>query len=146
MAFVTLYHVFTQFFGSLTDKREEMIPELKDFIATIKVRVISVFLIVHLGLGLGIYALARNSAFNGWDQTSSLFLAGVLCLYLGFFLGVFFIVWPILPWLSRARKVEHWTQRLIHDLPAFLEQLPKIIAAIQTFKAAWDDSKKPPIT
>ena len=115
---------------------------LQNFQSAIKKRVIAVFLLVHLGLAIAVYALARNSALMGWDQTSTLFLAAILCLYLGFVLGVFFVVAPILPWLNRAKQVEHWTQRLSSDLPVFLEQLPKIIAAVESLIAVWNESRR----
>jgi hypothetical protein len=112
---------------------------IQDFISKIKARVIIVFLIVHLGLIMGVYALARYSALNTWDQTSVFFLAGILCVYMGFFLGVFFIVWPILPWVKRVQAAEHWTKRWMDELPTLIENLPKIIAIVQSIRAAWKE-------
>ena len=107
----------------------------------IKIRIITVFMLVHTGLALGVYSLARAS-FNGWDQTSVVYLAGILCLYLGFLLGVFFVLGPIMPWVQRAKKVDHWIERVIHELPVLVDSLPKIIAAVQTIIALWNDSKR----
>lgn len=73
---------------------------------------------------------------EGWSTTSTLFLSAILCLYVGFLSGVFFIVWPLLPWLRRIRQAESWVERILRELPIFLEHLPKIIAAIQAFRAS----------
>jgi hypothetical protein len=110
---------------------------LQDLISAVKIRAVAVFLLIHLGLVLGIYALARTAAISGWDQTACLFLGSVLCLYLGFVLVIFFVLWPLLPWIRRAKKVEHWTERVMRDLPYLIEQLPKIVAAIQAVIATW---------
>jgi hypothetical protein len=88
-----------------------------------------------VGLALGIYALASNAA-QGWSTTSTLFLSAILCLYFGFAFGVFFIIWPLLPWLKRMRQAETWIERILRELPVFLEHLPKIIAAIQAFRTS----------
>ena len=102
--------------------------------SALKARVLFVFLLIHAGLALGIFALARISYPNGWDLTSVLFLAAVLCLYGGFLLAVAFILIPLLPWLKRAEKVEHWSERLIHDLP-------QLLAIFQKLLAIWNEAK-----
>lgn len=114
-----------------------------DFLNAIKLRAVAVFLLVHVGLVAGVYALARASALGGWDQTAWFFLASILLLYFGFILGVFFIVWPLLPWVRRVRRIESWSQHLLHDLPLLLEQLPKIVAAVQAIAAAWKSATSP---
>jgi Flp pilus assembly protein TadB len=116
----------------------------RDLLNAVKIRAVAVFLLIHLGLVLGIYALARAAALNGWDQTACLFLGAVGCLYMGFVLAIFFVLWPLLPWIRRARKVEHWTERVMRDLPYFIEQLPKIVAAVQTVIAAWKSATAKP--
>jgi hypothetical protein len=110
------------------------IEKLQEVQEKAKLRGIFVFIIIHIGLALGIYALATNAA-EGWSATSTLFLSALLCLYLGFVLGIFFIVWPLLPWLKRIRQAETWVERILRELPVFLEHLPKIIAAIQALRA-----------
>jgi hypothetical protein len=91
-----------------------MLQNLQSAVVT---RVVAVFLLIHAGLILGIYALGRAAAPNGWDETSIILLMSLLCLYGGFLLGVYFIVGKLLPWVKRAQKVEHWTERLLKDLP-----------------------------
>lgn len=115
-----------------------MLQNLKD---AIKLRAFLVFLLVHLGLGCGVFALARSS-YEAWSITSTLFLISIILLYGGFLLGVLFILLPALPWIRRIQRVEHWTERLIHELPLILAQIPKIIAAAQAIIAVWNEAKK----
>ncbi len=105
----------------------------------IRSRAIFVFLVIHLGLILGIYGLARISMPNGWDETSLIFLGALVCLYGGILAAVFFIVWPLLPWLRRVQRIEHWSERLIRDLPILLQHLPQIIEAVQKLRRAWQN-------
>ena len=109
--------------------------------SALKVRSLLVFLMVHVGLALGIFALARSS-YGEWDLTSSLFLATILLLYGGFILSILFIVLPLLPWLKKAQQVEHWSDRLVRDLPIFIEHAPKIIAIVQNAIVTWKEATK----
>ena len=104
----------------------------------IKIRIFIVFLLIHAGLALGIFTLARLSFPNGWDLTSSLFLMSILCLYGGAVLGVMFVLIPILPWLRQARRVKHWSERVI-------ESLPQLFTAFQSFLLLWRDAKLNPM-
>ncbi len=97
--------------------------------SVIKTRVILVFTLTHLGLALSGYALVKN------DPTSSLYIAGVGCLYGGFLLSLFFIITPILPWIRRVQRIEFWISLII-------ENLPKIIAAYQQIIEIWNTSQK----
>jgi hypothetical protein len=115
-----------------------MLQNIQD---AVKKRAIITFILVHIGAALSAIALIRSTTLNGWDVDSFLFATGLLLLYGGFLLGVFFIVAPLLPWLKRAQQAEHWSERLIRELPLFLEQLPKIIAAIQGIVETWNESK-----
>ena len=117
---------------------------LQNLQSAVKKRAIITFILVHIGLALCAFALIRSTMLNGWDLNATFFLTGILFLYGGFLAGVFFIVAPILPWLKRAQQVEHWSERLLRELPMFLEQLPKIIAAVQSLIAAWNESKQAP--
>jgi hypothetical protein len=101
---------------------------LSSFQSVMKARLMAVLLIIHAGLGLGVYSVARASYPNGWDQTSCLVLATVVTLYGGFVLAV-----------------EHWTERLISDLPVLIEQLPKLIAVAQSAVAVWKEAKASPL-
>jgi hypothetical protein len=114
-----------------------MLQNIQD---AIKIRVLVVFVMVHIGLAMGIYALGRSSAPNGWDETSTFFLLGIVFLYGGFLLSVFFILWTVVPWVKKAQKVEHWSERLIRDLPLLIEHLPKVVATIQALVASWKES------
>ena len=107
---------------------------LQSILAMLRIRVLVVFLLVHAGLALGIFGLARVSYPNGWDETSILLLISVLFLYGGFLLSVLFVLLPLLPWVRRAQRVEHWSERLLDDLP-------QIIAAFQSLLAAWNESR-----
>ena len=118
-----------------------MLEALQSIQVAIKKRSIFVFLLIHTGLVLGIYALARTTVPEGWNQTTIVFLAAIACLYGGVLLGIFFVVWPLLPLLKKIQKAENWYERILHDLPYFLEQLPKIIAAIQSLIAAVNTPK-----
>ncbi|MEK6580711.1 MAG: hypothetical protein AABZ55_15915 [Bdellovibrionota bacterium] len=114
---------------------------IQNLLSALKVRSLLVFLLVHIGLGLGIFALARVSFPMGWDLTSSLFLTSILCLYGGFVLSLAFVLWPLMPWIRRAQHVDHWSDRMIRDLPTLLEHLPKIIAAVKSLIATWNETK-----
>ena len=109
--------------------------------SAIKKRALLVFLIIHLGLGLGICALSRQTLQAGWDLTTNFLLASVFFLYGGFVLGILFILLPLLPWLKRAQKVETWTDRIVRDLPIILEHLPKLVAIIQSMVLIWNEAK-----
>ena len=106
----------------------------QSILAVIRIRALVVFLLVHAGLAFGIFGLARVSYPNGWDGTAVLFLVSILCLYGGFLLSVLFVLLPLLPWLRRAQRVEHWSERLI-------EELPQIIAAFRSLLAVWNESR-----
>lgn len=112
---------------------------LENLQAVVKFRLLLVLLVVHIGLVAGIVALARESLPNGWDATSILFLIAICALYGGFVLAVLFVVLPILPWIRRVQRVEHWTERLIRDLPVLVEHLPKLLIVIQSFVAVWNE-------
>lgn len=103
----------------------------------VKLRAIAVFALVHVGLVLGIFLLARLSAADGWNSTTWLLAGALACFYGGFVLGAFFILAPLLPWIRRFQTAQHWTERLLHDIPIIMEQVPKVIQAIQTFLATW---------
>ena len=118
-----------------------MLEALQPLLIAIKKRTILVFLLIHLGLALGIYALARTTVPDGWHQTTIVFLAAIVCLYGGVLLGVFFVAWPLLPLIRKIQKAENWYDRVMRDLPFFLEQLPKIIAAIQSLIATVNTPK-----
>ena len=118
-----------------------MFDALQAVQAAVKKRAILVFLLIHAGLVLGIYALARTTVPNGWDETTIVFCAAVVCLYGGVVLGLAFIIWPLLPVIRRVQKADHWAERLVRDLPFFLEQLPKIVAAVQAINTAWNAAK-----
>jgi hypothetical protein len=96
--------------------------------SAIKTRIIFVFLIIHLGLALCVYAFATG------DTRSQICLAGVSCLYAGFLFAIFFIVSPLLPWYQRAKEIHSWIQLII-------DNLPKIIAAYQQMVEIWHASK-----
>ncbi len=104
---------------------------LQNLWSAFQIRALIVFLIIHSGLGLGIFVLARTTAVTGWDKTATLLLSCILCLYGGFVLAVSFALWSLIPWLRRARQARNWMERLVAHLPYFLEQLPQIVAAIQ---------------
>ena len=107
----------------------------------LKKKTLFAVLLVHLGLILGIFALARASFQNGWDLTSGLFLGSMICLYGGFIAGVLFILVPLLPWLKKAEQVEHWSERLLRDIPLLLEHLPQIIVAVRSLIGVWNEAK-----
>jgi hypothetical protein len=97
-------------------------------LSAIKSRVIFVFVIIHIGLALCIYAFATG------EFRSQIALAGVSCLYGGFLFAIFFIVSPLLPWYQRTREVYSWIQLII-------DNLPKIIAAYQQMVEIWHTTK-----
>ncbi|MBC7691220.1 MAG: hypothetical protein H7222_05575 [Methylotenera sp.] len=108
---------------------------LENVQAKLKTRTIAVFSVVHVGLILGIIAISRAS-FAEWDLTSSFYLASLLCLYGGFVMGILFIILPLLPWLKKARSVEHWTERA-------LKELPHLIRIVQSLLAVWNEARNP---
>jgi hypothetical protein len=116
---------------------------LKDLKSTLRNGAIAVLSLVHLGLVLGIYALGRASAPNGWDQTAILLLASTLLLYGGFLLGVALIIRLALPWVRRAQSMDHWSERLLRELPQLLEQVPKVVEAVRALRSAWNESEVP---
>jgi hypothetical protein len=109
--------------------------------SAVKIRTAVVILVIHAGLVLAILGLARQSAMVGWDANLNLMMVGTLCLYGGFLLAVLFVLVPLLPWIRRAKRVEHWSERLMRDLPLLIENLPKIVAAFQAIMAIWNDSR-----
>ena len=109
--------------------------------SALKLKALIVFALIHAGLILGIITVSRSSFPGGWDLTSSLFLASIICLYGGFILAVLFVLIPLLPWLKRAQKVETWTDRLMRDIPIILAQVPQVIALIQALVSAWNEAK-----
>jgi Flp pilus assembly protein TadB len=119
----------------------QILKPLQQFEQAIKIRVLFVFIFVHAGLGLALFGAGRWVAKNGFDGVSLTVLTGLLLMYLGVLLAAFFIVWPLLPWIRRAREARNWIDRLLHDLPALLEHLPAIIAAIHQITAALREFK-----
>ena len=110
----------------------------KEIKSAIRIRAFIVFTLVHLGLALGIFALARLSVPNGLnDPITKLFLFSIICLYGGFMLAVFFILMPLLPWIQRYHRVRHWTENLLEQVPIILAALPQIIAIVKAVAAAW---------
>jgi len=109
----------------------------------VKIRALAVFFIIHLGLALTLFAAARTGVSPGWDETSLLFLAGAITIYGGVMLSVFFIAVPLWPWIKRAQQIQYWKENWASEIPAILEQIPKILAAIQAFIAAWKAVQKP---
>ena len=109
--------------------------------AALKAKTLLVLGFIHLGLILGVFSLARTSFPNGWDLTSTLFLVSIICLYGGFMAGLIFIVVPLLPWLKRAERMEHWTERLLREIPLLLEHLPQVIIALRSLIAVWNEAK-----
>ena len=97
-------------------------------LSAIKNRVIFVFLIIHIGLALCVYAFATG------EIRSPISLIGVSCLYAGFLFSVFFIISPLLPWFQRAREIHNWIQLVI-------DNLPKIIAAYREMVEIWHAAK-----
>ena len=110
-------------------------------ISTLKVRTILVFVLVHVGLCFGIFALARTSFPDGWNSTSTFLALALAGLYGGFLLGTLFVILPLIPLVKKAQRVEHWYEKWIGDLPLLVEQFPKIIAAAQQLMAEWQESK-----
>jgi hypothetical protein len=114
---------------------------IENFQSAVKLRLLIALTVIHSGLVVGIFALARESFSNGWDVTSTLFLVSICALYGGLVLAVLFVVLPLLPWLRRAQRVDHWTERLIRDLPILVEQLPKLLLVIQSIVAVWSEAR-----
>jgi hypothetical protein len=119
-----------------------LFQEVQHIQAMIKRRTLGVMFVVHAGLIVAAFALARLSVQTGWDQTAIMLLLGILGIYLGFLLGAFFIIGPVLPWIRRAKRMEHWTDRLVRDLPVFMEHLPKIIAAVEHLIVFWNSTRQ----
>ena len=120
-----------------------MLQKIQEIQSTVKSRAILVCLIVHMGLICGLYAVAKLSIMNGWDPTTITLLAGILCLYGGFLLALFFVLAPVWPWIRRAQQAEHWITLFLKDLPLFLEHLPKIVAAIESLIHTWNETRVP---
>ncbi len=113
--------------------------------AALKIRTIIVFLLVHIGLAVGIFALARAS-YEGWDLTSTLFLLSTVFIYGGFLLAVLFVALPLVSLAKKAERFDSWTSRLIHELPALIDQLPKLVLVFESLLRAWKEAKNREIT
>lgn len=112
---------------------------------TIKLKAALIFLLIHVGLVTAVYCVARLSGSMGMDQTLGFLLAGILILYFGILLGIYFVMAPLIPWIRRTQQVSHWTDRLLKDLPTLVENLPKIIDAVRTILALWHEYKNKPV-
>jgi uncharacterized membrane protein len=108
---------------------------IQEFEQSIKNRVLGVFLLVHVGLGLSMFGIGKWVALNGMDGISVTLLLGVFLLYLGVLLGVFFIVWPLLPWIRKAREARNWVESFMQDIPGILAVVRQVIALWNDFKS-----------
>jgi hypothetical protein len=119
---------------------------LQSLKSAIQLRAFIVFTLIHLGLGLAIFQLASvwgDPALAPHLPQLKLILTGLLGVYGGVLLGIFFIVWPMLPWIQRARRLQHWREWILEVLPEILATLPVIVQAARTLIKTWEEMKGP---
>lgn len=95
----------------------------------------SLFVVVLLqgGLVLSIYALAtlaQNESIYGTSLWYSL-LGGVILLYGGIMLGVFYLLWPIYSVYRKIQNLLRWRDWILTELPKIIALMPSLIQALR---------------
>jgi hypothetical protein len=103
-------------------------------VQTIKLKVFIYFMLIHTGLGLGLY---------GWRQAGSpaFLLWGLGVMYAAFVFSAVSIYWPLRPWLKRAHTLKNWRSWILYELPTILAIIPILIQAMHILRGAWKELK-----
>ena len=107
----------------------------------LKLRAFIVGILVHLGLLFSVIALVQ-AARSGADTSLLYWLAaGITGFYGGFLTAVFFVVWPLLPWIRRARRILQWREWILEEIPKLMALVPVILQLIKSIQALWNELK-----
>ena len=110
----------------------------KGFQRALQFRAAVVFGLIHLGLVASLVSLVQVA--RSGVETSVLYwmIGSIVGLYGGVLAGVFFVVWPALPWIRRARRVMQWREVLLSDLPKLIALVPVILQLVRAVRGAWN--------
>jgi hypothetical protein len=115
-------------------------------VEAIRLRALVVAVLVHLGLGLSLAGLIQAARSGVESSALSWLIAGTILLYGSFLLAAFLIVWPILPWIRKARRLFQWREWILDELPRLLALLPALIQVLKLARDAWEELRKRPPT
>ena len=108
----------------------------------VKLKAFFVFLTIHAGLVLSIYALYRTAQIPEARGVLGWLIGGTAGLYGGLILGALFLYLPVAPWIRRARRVLAWKTWIQDELPQLLVAVPAVIGALTTIIAAIQQASK----
>lgn len=122
----------------------------KRFIAKIKFRAVLVLLIIHAGFAIGLAMIFQMAEHGAPKHVMYGTLTGLATIYLGLWLGAFFVLQPFMPWFRRVRMIMEWKFLLMEQWPLLIKALPEILesvtALVQAVRNAFQDGdpERPP--
>jgi hypothetical protein len=99
----------------------------------IRNRALFVVAVIHLGVLSAVYGVATLPRPEGMELAHWLTLGGLAAIYGGFWLAIFFVVWPLQNLIRRIRRLLRWRDWILAELPRIISLLPAVLEAIRAF-------------
>ncbi len=106
---------------------------IQGVLSALKLRAIFVFVVIHAGLLAAVYGIASLPKPSGMETSHWLALGGLIGVYGGMVLAVFFVVWPLANLVRRIRRLLRWRDWILDELPRIIKLLPEVLEAIRAF-------------
>lgn len=97
----------------------------------IKLRIILVFLTLHLGLVFAVYGLAAASREVTLGSTYWYILIGIFLLYGGALMGALFVFLPVYSVSKKIRKLLNWREWILKELPQMISLIPSVVSGFK---------------
>ncbi|MEW6056293.1 MAG: hypothetical protein AB1540_06735 [Bdellovibrionota bacterium] len=101
------------------------------YLRAFKLKSAFVVAVVNLGLIFAIYGFATVPKPQGFEPSHWFLLVGICGIYGGIFLGLFFVLWPLVSMALKIRQILRWREWILKELPTILALIPTVVESLR---------------